>query len=302
MINRKIAVVMAVLFSILLIFSCTAPIDINTRDSEPVVVIYGCFTNENANQKIRVMVSSPYFDETPNMAITDAKVTVKTSSGREYTFHGDEDGYYFSNRRFSVVPGVTYYLTVEVDYDHDGKNEIYEAESTTPPMLPADSIEIKAMSIMGYRHYALNLYMQDPPGVENWYLFKYMINDPLSNDNITDYIISDDAMFDGRYMNGISITYFEDMTDPKVAAIHKDNPDVVVVYPGDQLRLLVSNIEKGYYEFISQCMQEKSGENPFFGGPPSNITTNLSGGAIGYFTSYCIFETETVFPAFPDQK
>jgi len=56
------------------------------------------------------------------------------------------------------------------------------------------------------------------------------------------------------------------------------------------------NIERAYFDFISDCSRERRGENPFFGGPPSNISTNLSAGAVGCFTSFCIEEQKTVVP------
>jgi hypothetical protein len=37
-----------------------------------------------------------------------------------------------------------------------------------------------------------------------------------------------------------------------------------------------------------------SGENPFFGGPASNIITNISNGGRGFFTTYPLSTTKTV--------
>jgi hypothetical protein len=36
-----------------------------------------------------------------------------------------------------------------------------------------------------------------------------------------------------------------------------------------------------------------NGENPFFGGPASNIITNISNGGLGYFTTYAGSTAET---------
>ena len=280
------------LLVISMFFSCVAPIDINTRDSEPVIVIYGCLTDELTNQYIRITRSSPYFHDETNPAVTGAKVSVTSSAGREYTFLSDKDGYYYSQRRFSVVPGTTYRLSVEVD------GEFYQAETTTFPIVPADSIDINLLDIMGFNHYSLNIYMQEPYEAANFYLFKFIINDSISNDRVSEFIISDDIMFNGEYMNGASVFLFEDATDPDLQELNKNN-DIDFGYwvsPGDRIRLQILNIEKGYFKFIQECMNEKHGENPFFGGPPSNITTNLSNGAIGYFSSFCIQEKEAVFP------
>ena len=284
------------MFFFIFFISCTAPIDIHTRDSEPVVVIYGCLTNENKNQYIRVTSSSPYFYNSDNQTIDDAKVKVTSSNGREYTFAHERNGYYISQRRFTAVPGVTYRLSVEVDSGRDGKTESYEAETTTLPIVPVDSIGFNVINIMGLKHYSLVFYMQEPAETENYYLFNFFINDSISNEKISNSLISNDLMYNGEYINGASVTFFEDGSDPNVIAWNEENENVFMVIPGDRIRLQILNIEKGYYHFISHCMREKYGENPIFGGPPSNIHTNLSNGAVGYFSSYCIQERVTVVP------
>ena len=294
--RKNINIVLTSLFVVVALFSCTAPIDINTRDSEPVIVIYGQLTDEFKSQYIRITSSSPYFDEKANTVISDAKVVVTSSDGDEYLFIYREDGYYVSERLFAASVGVTYNLTVEVDFDGDGVVETYEAETTILPVVPVDSVDIKLINIMGYRHFSLNFYMLEPAETENFYLFRFFINDSISNNKISEYLATDDRMFNGEYVDGATITYFEDATDEKNLTAPGADEDDYYAMPGDRIRLQTLSIEKGYYDFINQCISEKYGENPFFGGPPSNITTNISNGAVGYFTGFCIQENNTIVP------
>jgi len=296
--NHKI-IFFSSLSIVMLFFSCTAPIDINTRDSEPMLVVYGCLTNEFKTQYVRLTLSSPYFYNADNPVISDAKVRVTASNGREYLFTHDTKGFYVSQRRFAVVPGITYHLTVEVDLKKDGTTACYEAETVTLPEVPVDSITMTSLNLMGFQHYSLNLFMQEPAESENYYLFNFIINDTISNSKISDFIISDDLMLNGEYLNGISLKYFNDAAEFEERG---NDWDIFLMSPGDRVRLHILNIEKGYYYFIRDCISEKYGENPFFGGPPSNIYTNLSNGATGYFTSYCIQEKEAVAPEPSNQK
>ena len=298
MIHKNIKRVLTGVFAAIALFSCVAPIDINTRNSELVAVIYGQITDEHKYQYIRVTSSSPYFDVKATMVVDDADVRITSSDGNEYLFVYEKDGYYKSKNIFAASSGVTYNLMVEVDFDKDGEMETYEASTTILPNTTVDSVDIKLIDIMGYRHFAMNFYMQEPPETSNYYLFRYIINDSLTNDKISKYLVTDDRMFNGEYITGATITYFEDATDEKnLTAPGTDNDDRSDwVYPGDKIRLQVINIEKGYYNFINECISEKNGENPFFGGPPSNITTNLSNGAIGYFTGFCIRESNAIVP------
>ena len=295
---RKIIVPsVSAILAVITFFSCVAPIDINTRDSEPVIVIYGLLTDEFKYQYIRITSSSPYFDQKINMVVSDAKVSVKSSNGDEQQFLSEKEGYYVSEKKFAAVPGTTYYLTVDVDFDKDGVVDRYEAETTILPITPVDSFNVTLLSIMGYRHFSLNLNMQDPPEADNYYLFRFIINDSIGNGRISEYIISEDRMYNGEYFSGISVMYLEDATDEKnLTGPGADEDRKFMVVPGDRIRLQILNIEKGYYHFINECISEKYGENPFFGGPPSNIATNLSNGAVGYFTGFCIQEKCAVVP------
>ena len=277
--------------------SCTAPIHINTRDSEPVIVIYGLITDVNQYHVIRVTCSSPYFDKKTNEIVSDADVIVKSSDGDEYRFLVEKDGYYVSERKFAGKAGCTYYLTVSVDFDSDGVIDKYEAEMTIPPAIPVDSVDIKPINIMGYRHFALNYYMQEPPETDNYYLCIFYINDSLTNNKISEFLFTDDRMYNGEYIDGATMTYFEDITDEKnLTGPRAEEENNYMVRPGDELRVQLLNIEKGYYNFVVECVSEKYGENPFFGGPPSNISTNISNGAVGYFTGYCVQECFATVP------
>ncbi|MDR1381654.1 MAG: DUF4249 domain-containing protein [Tannerella sp.] len=283
------------IFPILLLSACTAPIDIDTRDSEPVIVIYGCLTDENRYQSVRITSSSPYFDSSENAAVTDATVRISDSKGRDHDLLHGEDGYYFSDSRFRAYPGVTYHLVVDVDFDGDGLAETYEATTTLRPALTVDSIAVKPISIMGFRHYALNIFTQDPPESQDFYLFRFFINDSISNSRISSYIVSDDEFFNGSYLEN-TIYYFDDATDENTAGRNREDDNAFLLSPGDRIRLQVSNMEEGYYRFINECTSEMRGGNPMFGGPPSNISTNVSNGAAGFFTGYCVRETVATVP------
>jgi len=297
MIIKNINIVFVSIIAVIIFSSCTAPITINTRNSEPVIVIYGQITDEYKYQYIRITSSSPYFDEKMNQVISGALVQVESTDGDLFRFYEGTDGYYFSESRFAATVGTTYNLTVEVDFDKDGKIEIYEASTTILPVIPVDSVDIKPINIMGYRHFSMNFYMQDPSEAENFYLCIFYINDSLTNNKLSQYLYSDDRMFNGEYVDGASFTYFEDATDEKnLTSPRADDEDNYMVSPGDIIRLQLLNIEKGYYNFISESISVKYGENPFFGGPPSNISTNISNGAVGYFTGFSLQEQTTVVP------
>ncbi|MDR1887270.1 MAG: DUF4249 domain-containing protein [Prevotellaceae bacterium] len=286
------------LFAVSLLASCVEPFDIRTDDSPPAIVIYGYLTDEPAYHTVRISRSSPYFDTAANVGISDAEVKITSSNGEVIDFVevAAVPGTYRTTDRTAGTPGATYLLSVEVDFDNDGVREKYTASSMMQSAVKVDSIEVKHMKIMGNKFYVLYLYAQDTPA-EDYYLGHYRINDTVVLSNISRLSPMSDAAFNGQYINGLMIRRFWDASE-RENVDENDEQEYRRVYtsPGDTITFSLSRIEKGYHDFISQCQQEMTGENPFFGGPASNIVTNISGGALGYFTTYAFSTAKAVVP------
>lgn len=280
-------------YLLLFLVGCTEAIDIHTDNSEPVIVIYGTITDEIKQQEVRITRSSPYFDDKSNPSISGAKVTITSSENKVYKLEEDESnpGYYRSLISWAAKVGVEYTLDVEVDFDDDGVMDNYQAATQILPTVTLDSIKIVPMTIMGHANYALNIYGEEPP-TEDFYLFKFNINDSLYTKKISQFIVSDDVMFSGQYINGITINYFNDISEWEDDS-DEQRKNSIYIKTGDKVEAQMSSVPKGYYDFIIQCWSEMNGENPMFGGPASNITTNISNGGVGFFTGYCITRTST---------
>ncbi|GHS90952.1 hypothetical protein FACS1894203_0810 [Bacteroidia bacterium] len=275
-------------FSLFIIHSCTAPFDISTDDSEPVIVIYGTITDELKQQEIRISRSSPYFQDEPNIPVSGATVTIESSDKQIYElFEVDTiPGLYCSKSVWAVIPGKTYNLAVQADFNKDGIKENYGASTTIPSKFSLDSLSLNLMNIMGHKNYSLNIYGQEPPG-DDYYLFKYIVNDTLVSTKISDYKTYDDIGINDQYLNGLTIDYF-DHIDNWVTDTEDQRKRSIYLKPGDVIIVKTSNIPKEYHNFINQCRKEMYGENPIFGGPASNIVTNITGGGVGFFGGYCI--------------
>ena len=283
--------------SVLLLNACTAPIEIETKNADSVIVIYGCLTEDTMRQKIKISASSPYFDNTQNSVLSDAVVSIHSSDNHFFELHEDpeEKGVYLTAWPMAAQPDVTYTLSVEIDFDKDGLVETYTASTTMPRPVVIDSITVNAMNIMGYRHYALNLFAQDEPSPD-YYLARFVINDTIMTSKITNQTVFSDRGIDGQYINGVALNYFDDKENEWPFGNDIEIDTTFFVRRGDKIALLLSRIEQGYFDFISQCIREKNGENPFFGSPPSNIITNISNGGVGYFTAFPTTTKEAVVP------
>jgi len=289
------------LFFLSLIFvGCTEPFNIKTNDSEPTIVIYGVLTDEFKQQSVQITRSSPYFDNEPNPAISGAKVTIKSSDGKEFELFEDTEnaGNYLSKNNWSAQSGINYTLNVDVDFKKNGTINNYQASTLFAPTAFFDSLKIVPMMIMGHANYALNVYGQDSEE-EEFYLFRITINDSLATTALSQYILTDDILFNGQYIDGLTMQYFDDISEWENDSEEVRERSTYIKY-GDKIDVELSIITKGYYDFITQCVREMGGENPMFGGPASNITTNISNGGVGFFTGYCSSKVSaTVENSFP---
>ncbi|MDR1103257.1 MAG: DUF4249 domain-containing protein [Tannerella sp.] len=277
------------------LYACTAPIELKTNDSEPVIVIYGFLTEDETQQVIRISGSSPYFAEKSNRPVSDAVVEIRSSDGQTFELEElpNDRGYYQTTQAMAAVPGVTYRLSVDVDFDGDGRAETYEAVTAMYPPFQLDSLTVEPVSLMGYRHYAVSLYAPEAPG-EDYYMMRYILNDTLMEYQLSNFAVFSDLGINDQYLTGMPLMYFDDISG-KNNLVNEDN-GATFVQSGDKITICISRIEKGFYDFIRQCQSEKRGENPFFGGPASNITTNISHGGVGYFAAYTTASANIYIP------
>ena len=279
------------------IYSCTEPIDIKTRNSEPVVVIYGCLTDDRTLQSIQVSLSSPYFDDQRNPGISGATVQIEGSDHSVFYLIEDAEipGLYQTNKPVAGIPGITYTLTVSCDINATGQYATFQATSTMLGRIDLDSIRVESRVLAGHHFFIVNLFAQDSPETD-YYLCKYKVNDSITMQSLSRYQIISDEVYNGQYIDGLWLyqfrngNYKSDFYDAETDSIQR------YAYPGDIITLEMSKIERGYFQFINDCQREKHGSNPFFGGPPSNIATNISNGAVGYFAAYSSSRAWAVAP------
>jgi hypothetical protein len=287
------------IFIVLLLASCVEPFDIKTDNSPPVIVIYGYLTDEPAFHAIKVSASSPYFDTSLNRGISGAIVKITSSENNAFNFKEADSipGLYLTVNKVTGIPGLTYSLSVETDFDNDGIMETYTATSTMLSAVKIDSIEIKNTELMGYKFYNLNLSAQEPPS-EDYYLGKYKVNDSAVLNNINQFSPMRDVAFNGQYIKGMAVQRFWNIVEKDRIERNDNDGNTerrrVYLSPGDTVTYSLCHIEKGYFDFIVQCQNEMNGENPFFGGPASNIITNISNGGRGFFTTYASSTAKSV--------
>ncbi len=275
------------------LFSCTEPIDIELSNSYSRLIVFGEISTDTTIHVIRLTRSANYFYNKPAESVSGAIVKINDSVTEiSLSENPLNSGRYETPPDYYGVPGRTYHLSIDqVDIDKDGAKESYHAISVLPFLGALDSIQLNHADYPFFQGSEILLYAQDPAETIDYYAFKTMKNGLLQTDSLSEIIAQNDILFNGSYTNGIAVQYLDDA-----------KPDEKVV-AGDTIVFEMYGISKDYFNFIIEAQTEFRGSNPMFSGPPANVSTNLTNGALGFFAAVNIKRATVIVPKyFQDHK
>ncbi len=278
--KTRYKLIFSILASVFMFTSCTEEIDLELNDSFTRLVVEGNIGTDTVNQKIRLTKSTSYFYNQEPPVIQGA--SVKVSDGTTiYNFIEDlnNPGYYISENPFAGVPGKTYSLDIQnVALEQNGDVQSYKAEETMKQILIIDSIYAVRVNIFGNDGYIVYGFAQEPATPKDFYMWRYYVNNRLITDTIDKVTFGSDEFVNGNYLSNLELGFF---TEGK---------------PGDTLTVETNTITEDYYEFIITFMIETQFSGGGFTGPPANIKSNISNGAVGYFNTEARSKISTILP------
>ncbi|HTN21757.1 MAG TPA: DUF4249 family protein [Pelobium sp.] len=237
--------------------ACEKVIDIDLKDTKPVIVIEANVTDEFMPQIVTVTQTKAFTEDNSVSVVNDAVITLKDLTDNK-TYHfgtPDNAGNYFSDS-FKGKPGNTYELNVK------SGATTYTAKSTMPQKVVLDSISVTEITFFGESRKYLKVNYSDPGDVDNQYRYILTVN----KKPVDGYFIDFDRFNNGKY---ISSTLFSDKPELK---------------SNDEIKLEFQCIDMNVYRYFFAISQ--IGGN---GGPPtapSNPTSNFNNRALGYFSAH----------------
>ncbi|GAA4897576.1 DUF4249 domain-containing protein [Flaviramulus aquimarinus] len=247
----------------LLLISCEDVIEVDLNTAEPRLVIEASLNwikgTDGNLQFIRLSLTAPYFDDTIPPA-TGATITVTDLNSNTFNFIENENTGIYSNESF--IPELNGVYNLAINYN----NEIYTATETLIPVVPIEFVEQKNDGGFTGDDIEIKAYYTDPLGIDNYYLFEFLVIDS----NNLDLEVYDDEFTDG---NQIFAFYSSDDIEP-----------------GDELLIRNSGVSERGYEFFNILLQQTDEDS---GGPfesqPATVRgncvnqTNPSNYPLGYF-------------------
>lgn len=270
---KKLLILTALI--VIIATSCTERIDIELDETYTRLVVYGTITTDTTTQYITLSkTTSYYYNELPP-PVTGATVSITDDLGSNEILTETDPGKYATSPLFAAVQGRTYTLDIELGEEINGYKS-YTAASIVNPINTVDSIGLVFQPNWGENgFYEVTCYYKEPP-TRDFYMFNILINGRMVTDTISNKIVINDDFFNGNNTNGIGVGYLD-----------QSNPDETL-NPGDVVTFQGCSITEEYYTFITTLQSETGFQTPLFSGPPSNVKSNVSNGAVGFFTAYSV--------------
>jgi len=276
MINQKMKnLIILIPIVYLLISSCTEIIELDlNNENNNRLTIEGTITDETKIHKVKLTRTSDYF---VNQAANPELGAIVTISNEDTIFNlidTDNDGVYDTDKELAGEAGKTYLLNIQLN-----NGEVYTAESYLKPIPKMDSVKYE------YRrsdnpfdedlYYHINIFVQEPLTKGDCYQWELFIDGNHESDTLRNKNFVTDEFVNGHYFDNWSVYQIEE---------EKIENDTTVI------KLQMLSISKEQYDFQMAVMLETDFSGAGFNGPPANIPTNISNGAIGFFRASAVTE------------
>ena len=236
---------------------------------EKKYVIEAIITDQPNSCKV-FLTQTKNFDENNSFnGIQGAQVTITDNNGSPVTLIETSAGVYEAPA-VTGISGHTYNLKVNVN----GKT--FTATSTMPALVPMDSLYITERRFFNETNKYATIRYNDPGGVQNAYRFIQYVNGLKEEKNF----VRDDDSNDGLTIERTLVYFYNDDEEAKKK-----------LKSGDNVRVEMLCISYPVFKYWYSLDQGATGSGE--SATPGNPVTNISGGALGYFSAHTI-RTKTV--------
>jgi uncharacterized protein DUF4249 len=249
--------------------ACTEKIDVKLDETYTRLVVEGSITDDTCKHQIKLSTTSSYFYNQPAPIVSDAQVSISDGENIFQLSETEQAGLYETQEMAGII-GKTYTLNIELAAEING-HKTYTSSDKMMTIGQIDSINLFYND--NWEVWEIQLYAQEPP-TEDFYMFRWMKNNVMITDTIDEINVSDDSFFNGSYANGIGVGWLSDERDDEKPM------------PGDTITLIMSTTTEDYANFVWDVQDETGYNNPLFSGPPANIPSNISNGALGFFAAF----------------
>ena len=257
----------------LILSSCQKVIDINLNAAAPQIVIEGSVNDQPGPYYINLSQTVNFSETNVFPPVTGALVKITDNTGLTDILTEVSPGSYRTST-LQGVPGKSYTLSVS----SNGKN--YTSVSNMPAPVNIDSLTIiTTTGGFGGPRKRLQANFQDPSGIANFYKF-----------GITHYVVINNVVQYSIIEKSISITS-DKLQDGKMLTYNLSGRNTLI--SGDSIVVALQTIDQGVFDYFRTLGQA---DNNAASATPANPTSNITNGALGYFSAYAVRSKGIVIP------
>ena len=259
-------------FLSLLLSGCETPVDLDLQQGAPRLAVEAIVTDQPDLSYVKLSLSAPYAKGEEPQAVTRAEVRLTDSQGKSTALVHHAGGEYRPAAGFKGEVGQTYTLTIKAN------GQTYTAASTLNAVAALDKVSFlysdgQHDELGRMEGYYLSIAFQEMPKVKNYYKLDIVRNGELYQKNAGDILILDDKFYDGSYLDDVDIpTKFTQ---------------------GDSLHVRLLSLNPEAY-FFYEALSHLHRQGGPFGRNPANLPTNLSNGAVGFFSASAVSSRSAV--------
>lgn len=236
--------------------SCEKVIDVKVNDAAKKYVIEAVLTDQSRSCQVMITQTKGLNEDNSFTGVNNAQVTITDDAGVVSNFAQTGAGVYQSSLK--GVAEKTYTLQVNIN------GEVFTAVSKMPLPVALDSLYITEVSFFSTTSKLVNVQYSDPVTSGNNYRFVQYVNG-LKNKGI--YIQNDD-LSNGRL---------------STATLYNRDGDI---NKGDTVKVELQCIDPVIYKYWFSLSQSATGETE--SASPANPVSNITGGALGYFSAHTV--------------
>jgi hypothetical protein len=263
---KKFSPILILLMASLAFSSCEKVIEVNLDDSASVIVIEATITNNKEPFSVLVSKTTPYFGTTTSTLVSGATVSVRAENGEPKYFNESSPGVYNLEK---TIAQPNYWYIVDVEYE----GITYSARSYLNEFVPITDFSISHFDGLGFVEsgYKICCFIKDPPGIDNYYRMKILVNGKTVTDD-GEFNLYSDELFDGKEVGLV-----------QQSAVFQET---------DTITIELQSIDEATYNYFN-TLETISGIEILQSASPSNPTSNFDNDALGYFSAYS-FDRKTL--------
>jgi hypothetical protein len=245
-----------------LFYCCQKVINVNLNSVSPQTVVQANISNQPGPYTVLLSQSVNFSDPNVFPPVTGAFVTISDNLGNKDTLKESPPGTYTGDK-LTGTPGRTYTLSITTN----GKN--YTSVSTMPSPVAIDTLTL-GKGPFG-RDTLINVQFNVPPILTTNFHFVELINNIPQNQVF---------VTNEQYQTGQTITF-------PLTTAHDS------LKAGDTVTVQLQSIDANVYNYYN-TLEDANGTG--FNTAPANPTSNISNGALGYFSAYSVSIKSIILP------